>query len=165
MTHKYKVGDKVRVTGYNLTSAEGIVTRAESHACMVASKLGLNEHYQGCNDFHLYFSNNKITPITNTLALNTTYTAMNGTSWTCIHLRDNGNAVLDNGISSAEYTGEGKRFDGDSRYDVRLEDDVEEVTWRGSHSRNGSGKVDLYAMTLNLINGKPDWSSAKVEGV
>lgn len=165
MTHKYKVGDKVRVVrdlypdGESRVGWIGIV----EYVYPVTNSVNIR-----CNDGkNGYFLNQEVEPSNaNTLTLNTSYTAMNGTNWTCIHVRENGNAVLDNGISSAEYTSEGWRVDGDSRYDVRWEDEVEEVTWRCSRSGKGLPQYNtLFDVTLNLINGQPDWSSAKVEGV
>lgn len=98
---KFEVGQKWNTTGGHV---------AEVVEVDWSYKAALLDHGEGRRFWHFMNASGKndlhtvehtlTTLATDTpkLEIGTTYTAKNGTRWKCIHIRDNGYAVVDNGV-------------------------------------------------------------------
>lgn len=186
---KYRVGDKVRiVSGYGSHLKEGIISEIGDEWAFVASELGLPQHtyetIDGYRVFNLHMDLSLIEPYpsTNTLTVGETYTSENGNTWECIAVKGDV-AWLASSLkgNSAAYT---FKLDGtpiclsvDSRYRITFAPKVETVTapwtpmmrddgtWWSRHASTITYNPDHphnLKITFDLINGTPDWSTAKV---
>lgn len=107
---------------------------------------------------------------TNTLTVGETYTSENGNTWECIAVK--GDVAWLAGAAEGGRAAYTFKLDGspiclgvDSRYRIMFAPRVERVYTKGSWAKKGtdvSPRDYVYALEFDLINGTPDWSTAKV---
>ena len=115
---------------------------------------------------------------TNTLTVGETYTANNGSKWECIYVRDDKAWMA--GIFEGDMNGVGYLFtlDGVSlslndQYNIKFEPVVEVLTVQGGFVTGSLENTTVhpnyadheFTLTINLIDGVPDWTQAKVDPV
>ena len=162
-----KVGDRVRV-----------VERNYGHRFEIGDVVTL----LGCGEFEDSYGNSwylepdEYEPIVpNRIVVGEEYTSENGHVWKCIYV-DGGNAWLaPEGMESAAYvfkTDGTNISQGGGEWNIKFEPVVETVTVAGSINKSwvSDGFITCHAlhgdhkfnMTVDVIDGTPDWSTAKV---
>lgn len=167
---KFKVGDKVVVTGYGYVNRNGNVTRVEDHGVMVDSGnlLGEHERSDDKSEFHLFFLNHSALLVAqNTLQVGETYTSENGCEWECILVRD-GKAWM----SLPETDGPAYVFNidgtnisqGGETHNIKWGPKRKTIHTKGSWASKGMPQPNHhhYNITFDTIDGTPDWTTAKV---
>lgn len=158
---KFKVGDRVRV----IVSGED-AEYWHSHEVgdiVEIEKVYVDGDYEASNQTMMP---HWIEPApTNTLTVGETYTSANGNKWECIFVRD-GRAWLV-GMYDGKAEGSAYCFDVDGTASWTAERDRAAYNIVFEPVREtGSRWVDIHGQTVcitfDLINGTPDWSTAKV---
>ena len=165
-----KVGDKVRVvedfTGYRF-EVGSIVTVTEVHINLIKATDGIVTWHLNPDEYE---------PIAPDLIVSGgEYTSYNGHEWKCIFVDGDYAWLAPDGLKSAAYvfTTDGTNISqGGGEWNIKREPVAETVTVEGSidkrwdsdgfitfHEMRGDHKFN---MTVDFIDGKPDWSTAKV---
>lgn len=188
---KFKVGDRVRVIG-PVRSAVELRGEWEVEDLLVGQVgTNTTEQYRGplVKIDGYWFGSDAVelvsdTP-TNTLTQGQTYTSANGNKWECIFVRDGKAWCV--GVHDGKAEGSAYDFDIDGTaswaiecnrdvYNIVFDPERETVTRYVTYVDYGGAKSGFYhelggyggktattlAITFDLINGTPNWSTAKV---
>ena len=155
---KIKVGDKVRVvdntTGHGF-DVGSIVTVDQVISYLIRATDGIIKYYLRPVEYE------PIAP--GLIVVGEEYTSYNGHDWKCIHVDGDCAWLAPVGEKSSAYvfkTDGTNISQGGGEWDINFEPVVETVTVVGSIN-NGDHK---FYMTVDVIDGTPDWSTAKATG-
>lgn len=158
---KYKVGDRVRIVGNLGGYSVGDITRIlqiQSDGMYVIGHDYPRSTFMTDDMFSLFTR----------FKLHSEYNSENGTKWTCVHIRDDGSAILDTGHLAGEFNPDGTykygHPDGDD-FDICFDYLNTDTSVGGVYILPLANTEHPYMIHFNVIDGKPDWENAKVTGV
>lgn len=155
---KYKVGDRVRIVGnryahhFDIGEVVTIVSVNQEDKDYLAENSSKEDWY---------VVETEIEPA-DVFTIGEEYTDKNGMKWKCIHIREDGNAVLDNGTDVIVNYADGSNMDGWDHLDFSF---TKSATCGGTYCMPVTGECHKYRIHFDIVNGKPDWQNAKVTGV
>lgn len=167
---KFKVGDKFLVVdaGDHCAVKNGdVVSLHENDGSSM-------KYYENKDGGIVCIADDRLKPLstTNTLQVGQTYTSENGDEWECIFVR--GDVAWMVGVYSGEVEGSAYAFDidgtaswaciGAEQYNIKWGPKRETIHTKGSWAKKGMPHPNYYHynITFDTIDGKPDWTTAKV---